>query len=108
MAFKVTLYSIKDEGSMPQYQSPLSATSSDTYAKFCVFFENEDLVDFGFDFWITGDNKRMLTKFEKFNVIGDEVIVIPLINSASNLSKRRKTTNERGVVLDSDCGLFHF
>jgi hypothetical protein len=82
MAFKVTLYSIKDEGSTPQYESPLSAT--------------------------LGDNKWMMTKFEKFNVFSDEVIVIPRIDSASDLSKRGKMTDERGVVLDSGCALLQF
>jgi hypothetical protein len=104
MAFKVMLYSIADEFSHPEYQSPLSATKDDTYATFRGFLEGEGLVDFAFDFWIAGDKKRMLPRFEKFNAIRDEVFVIPKVNVGTEVGKKRKVAgaDEHDIVLNSE------
>lgn len=76
MALKVKLYTIDDEESAPEFQSPLPATKEDTYATFRLFLESEGLVDFPFDFWLPDDKIRCLPKFEKFNAVGGEVFVI--------------------------------
>jgi hypothetical protein len=36
-------------------------------------------VDFAFNFWIAGDKKCMLPWFEKFNIVGEEVIIIVIV-----------------------------
>jgi hypothetical protein len=100
MALKVRLYSLADEFSAPEYVSPLSTAPDDTYATFRVFLENEGLIDFGFDFWIAEDQKRMLPRFKKFNPIGGEVFVICKSTSTHDLSKRRRL-EDPAVVLDS-------
>jgi hypothetical protein len=100
MALKVRLYSLADKFSAPEYVSPLSAALDDTYATFRIFMENEGLIDFGFDFWVAEDQKRMLPRFEKFNPIGGEVFVISKSTSTHDLSKRRRLEDPT-VVLDS-------
>jgi hypothetical protein len=108
MAFKVTLFSIADEFSKPEYQSPLSATKDDTYATFRGFLEGEGLVDFPLDFWIAGDKKRMLPRFERFNAVGEKVVVIPKADVGLELCKKRKAAEVRAVVLDSECNTPEF
>jgi hypothetical protein len=99
------LYSIADKRSDLEYQSPLSATKDDTFANFRAFLEGEGLVEFPFDSWISSDKKRMLPRFERFNVVGEEVIVICKIEVESDCTKRRKVGNDRTVLSDSECGL---
>jgi hypothetical protein len=59
-------------------------------------------VDFAFNFQIAGDKKRMLSRFERFNIVGKEVIIIPRIDADS--SKKQRLVDGRAVVLDSECG----
>jgi hypothetical protein len=58
-------------------------------------------VDFPFDFWIADDKKRMLQRFERFNIVGDEVCMIWQTSVDEDVSKRRKVTEDRVAVLDS-------
>jgi hypothetical protein len=67
--------------------------------------EDESLVDFAFEFWIAGDKKRMLPRFERFNIIGEEVIVIPKVGAVANCSKKQRVADGCNVVLDSEGGL---
>jgi NADPH-dependent glutamate synthase beta subunit-like oxidoreductase len=105
MAFKVRLYTIQNEVSALEYQSPLSATKDDTFATFRVFLENEGLVDFAFNFWIPDDKKRMLQRFERFNTNAEKVFVIHRGDLGVDSAKQRKVTDKRAVVLDSKCAL---
>jgi hypothetical protein len=105
MALKITLFSLVDEFSELEYQSPLSAKQGDTYATLRAILEDKDLVDFAFDFWIAGDKKRMLPRFERFNVVGEEVIVIPKGGAVVDCSKKWRVANGCDVVLDSEGGL---
>jgi hypothetical protein len=105
MASKITLFSLVDEFSELEYKSPFSSTQDDTYATFRAFLEGKGLVNFAFDFWIAGDKKRMLPKFEMFNVVGEEVIVIPKVGAVVDCSKKRRVANGCDVVLDSEGGL---
>lgn len=103
MAVTVVLYSIADEFSEPEYQSPLKEKSDDTFATFRVLLEGEGLVDYPFDFWIQGDKRRMLPRFEKFNTVGEEVIVIPRIDGQLDSRKRRRAGEMgRSIVSDSE------
>jgi hypothetical protein len=104
MAFKVKLYSIADDLSEPEYQSPLSATKDDTFATFRAFLEDEGLLDFPFDFWICEDKKRMLPRFERFNAVGEEIIVICKVGVHPDVSKRRKISVDHGVDQNSEFG----
>jgi hypothetical protein len=45
-------------------------------------------VDFAFNFQIAGDKKRMLSRFERFNIVGKEVIIIPRIDADSSKKQR--------------------
>jgi hypothetical protein len=47
----------------------------------------------------------MLPKFEMFNVVGEEVIVIPKVGAVVDCSKKRRVANGCDVVLDSEGGL---
>jgi hypothetical protein len=105
MALKITLFSLADEFNELEYQSPLLATQGDTYATFRAFLEDESLVDFAFEFWIAGDKKRMLPRFERFNVVGKEVIVISKVGVVADCSTKRKVANGCDVVLDSEGAL---
>ena len=91
MAFKVKLYTIKNKLGAPEYQSPLFATKNDTFATFRVFFEDEGLVDFAFDFWIQDDKKHLLERFEKFNIVGEEVFIIHRRDFNPKLAKKRRS-----------------
>jgi hypothetical protein len=57
----------------------LSAAVDDTYAKFRDFLEREGLIEWPFDFWEPEDKVWLLSKFERFNNVGGEILVIPAI-----------------------------
>jgi hypothetical protein len=61
-------------------------------------------VDFPFDFCIREDKKRMLPRFERFNVVGKEVIVICKVGVDPDVSKRRKINVDHGVDQNSEFG----
>jgi hypothetical protein len=46
----------------------------------------------------------MLSRFERFNTVGKEMVVIHKVDVESDSTRRRKITNEQAVVLDSECG----
>jgi hypothetical protein len=91
MAFKVKFYTIKNKLSTPEYQSLLFTTKNDTFVTFRVFFEDEGLVNFAFDFWIQDDKKCLLERFERFNIVGEEVFVIRRRDFNPELAKKRRS-----------------
>ena len=105
MALKITLFSLADEFSELEYQSPLLAKQGKTYATFRAFLEDKSLIDFAFKFWIAGDKKHMLPRFERFNVVGEEVIVIPKVGTIANCSTKWKVANGCDDLLDLEGSL---
>ena len=91
---------LADEYLTPEYVSPLIAAKEDTYATFRVFLENEELLDFAFDFWIAKEKKRMPQRFEKFNLVGAEIFVICKSSGTPEVSKRR-TLDDLAIVFNS-------
>jgi hypothetical protein len=88
MALTVTLFFVADEFTNTEYLSLLLATIEITYATFRVLLEGEGLMDYPFEFWIKGDKKCMLIRFEKFNAVRGEVYVIPRVDAAIETSSR--------------------
>ena len=47
----------------------------------------------------------MMPRFEKFNIVREEVIVILKVDSCAKSSKQRKRIDKHTVVLDLECGV---
>jgi hypothetical protein len=45
----------------------------------------------------------MLQRFERFNIVGEEVCVIRQTSVDDDVSKRRKVTEDHVAILDSHC-----
>jgi hypothetical protein len=73
------------------------------FATFRIFLQEEGLVDFQFDFWIIDDKKWMLQRFERFNIVGEEVCVIQQTSVDEDVSEKRKVIEDHAIVLDSHC-----
>jgi hypothetical protein len=104
MAFKVKLSTMEDDWSEAERFGLITVGEGLTYTQFRRFFEDDNIVEWSFQFRDSEEKCRMMTKLERFNLIGGAVTVIALASSLEVSNKRPRvevggsTRDSTGVV----------
>ena len=101
MALKVKLFIMADNSSNAKWFRPITVGENLTYAQFRRFLEDDNIMEWPFEFWDFEEKYRMNPKLESFNPISGVVTII-LADTDLYKSRKRVWFKVGGSTVDSD------
>ena len=87
---RITLWTLEEEGADPEYFGRVDTGVASTLEALQETLENNEILDWPFEFWCAEDKRRVRKKLERLNSIPTEVHVIRLLEEDPDSSKHRR------------------
>lgn len=95
---KITLWTLEDEADEPEWFGKVVGGGTMTYAPLRSRLEENETLEWGFEFWDVEDKRRMRKKLEGLNDVSANVYVIRIEGGGTDSNKRRRVIDGSHVV----------